>query len=553
MCFNMRAFLVIILSCSALLAVDAPNCYINNSPTVTGAGADTLRVQVRDNTGGNNGGLGYTVNAYIDNQAMTSLTDFQTGSSSSTVVFSIPSAAWTTTTGTINPKDGSHHFFWAKITNSGSFPAGVACTTGNGMPYTWNLANAVIDYLYPLYTSVSTTGATPANTAVIVNVSDTYSLGSAGATIYTVGGTAVKDDGVVGYYGNKYGIPSGHIHKLTMATTGSITAANMATAYATLTPVLGSDEQYIALGWMSPFRVTGLVATGTAGTATAANVMMSVASYFAYGGVTSFTSITGTGPILAQGQADTFNGMFLSNSTTPFTTYGQRPAFQIAGAICSSGCGTTMTGTWTADFASTKAWIDASFAARGTNPTAGKIIMTSSGNGADANYVNSSPLGYGTNTITPTNLNIVTSNTAVAATFSTTGILGYSFSASNVNTAATPAFQSGVGYGAAQASFTGVLDGSQNQTQPMYWLNQGAAFSCGSVVEPFSLFPQHYPDMFTMMSAYTRGKSAVEAAWNSMRDPATTVCVGDPLSRPFSPNAPGILFGNGVAVMGPLP
>ncbi len=534
----MRPLILILAACSSLWAVpDFPNCYINNAPTVTGAGSDSIRVQVRNN---GTPGTSYTVNIYIDDPTMTSLTDFKAGTNTSTVAINIPNAAWTDSTGTINAKDGAHHKFYAKIIDSVSFPlpTGVPCISGNGMQYTWNIAGGVIDYLYPLYTSVTQAGATPLNTAVIVNVSDTYSLGSAGSTIYTVGGTAVKSDGVVGYYGNKYGIPSAHIHKLTMATAGTITAANMATAFATLTPALGSDEQYIALGWMTPFNISGLVATGDAGTATASTVLMSVTSYFAYGGPTSFTSITSTVPSLVQGQADTANCMFLSTTTTPFTDCGQRPAFQLGYGACTASCSSALTGTWTATFANATAAIDASYAANRTNPLSGKIIMTSSANATlGANYFNSSTRGYGTNTISPTNLGIVTSTTAVATTFSTTGITGYSFSASGVDTAATPAFQSGVGYWQATASFTGQLNGASGQTQAVYGPNIGAAFACGSVVEPYGFVAQRYPDFFTLMSGYTRGMTAIEAAWHSMRDPAATVCVGDPLSQPFTPNA----------------
>ena len=225
------------------------------------------------------GSTSYTVNAYIDDQTMTSLTDFKTGSSTSTVVFNIPSAPWTTTIGTINPKDTQRHHFWAKITNSGSFPAGVPCITGNGWPYIWT--GSVIGYTYDLYTSVSSVGATAADTAVVANTSSVYSIGSTGATKCNIGGVPIKDDGVAGYYIGKYSIPCGHVHTVTGGTLGTVSAPTMATAFATLSPALGSDEQYMVIGWFSPFRVTGMTATGDAGTVTGD---MSVASYFAYGG-----------------------------------------------------------------------------------------------------------------------------------------------------------------------------------------------------------------------------------------------------------------------------
>lgn len=509
---------------------DNPACYFNNLIQATGsAGLDTVRCQVRDQ---GSTSTPYTCNIYLDDASMTSTTDvLTTPSDTSTGVITIPNGVWGT--GTINPKDGSQHTFYAYM-NSASHGA-VTCTTGNGWPYKFSPGSAVDDFLYALYTAAAR-GATPSTLAVIVNTSDTYSVGSGGNLVCMVNGNSIMDTGVAGIYIAKNGIPCNHVHVLPMAVTGTITKAAMDTAYAALTPALDPSEQFEALAWMRPFRVSGFVATGLSGTVTPGNVMNSITAYFAYNVGTDFISQSADGTTLTQGQANTANGMFRSANTTPFTTYGQRPAMMLAYAACTSGCGTFMTGTWTESITNATTAINASFAANGTNPTGGKIVITSVADfNISGNYRNTSPLAYGTNTgIAPASLNVVTSTNAVAATFSTTGILGYSFSANSVNTAATPAFQSGTGYGAATTSNTGILDGSAGQTPAVYWLNQGAAFSAGLVQEPYGILPQKYPDMSLMMSAYTRGASAIEAAWRSTRDPSTTVFVGDPLNHSFS-------------------
>ncbi len=542
----MRTLLLFLVACPALMA-DNPNCQINNLAIATGAPAvDTVRGQLRNQ---GTPGATYTANIYLDDASMTSTTDVVPTSASTTAIYTIANATFGT--GTINPKDGAQHNFYIKMdsTTHGAVP----CTSGNGWPYKYNIADSLDDFTYPLYTSVAVRGATTSTLAVIVNTSDTYSVGTTGTPVCTVGGTDIFPDGVAGIYIQKYGISCSNVHKVTMAVTGTITKANMDTAFAGLTPALGSNEQFEALAWMQPYKVSGITVTGLAGSTTGS---MSVSAYFTFGGATTFLASTASDASLTQGQSNITNGMFRTSSTTPFTDYGQRDAVMLAAASCSSGCGSTMTGTWTASTANATTLFNATFAANNTNPTGGKIIITSNAGdvGLSANYQNTSPRAYGTNTgIAPASLNVVTSTSAVARTFSTTGILGYDFSDNTVNTAATPACQSGVGYGAVTSSISGVLDGSGGQTQAVYWLNQGCAFAAGSVLEPFGLIVQHYPDISLFMSGYTRGMSAVEAAYHSTRDIASTAFVGDPLSHPFPLTATGITFGNSTAVMAPLP
>jgi len=555
----MRILLLLLISCGMVSAADLPSCYINSlalralkttPPPIDSS--NTLRVQVRDslNIVPNPPTNSYQVAAYIDDPTMTSLTDFRTGSDTSSVVFDIPNAVWGT--GTKNPRDGSPHTFYVKITNSVDFPAGVSCVAGNGWPYKYDTGNSTYDFTYAPYTSIAGVGASPGTLGIIFNPADPYSVGTTGTPVCTVGGTNVFPDGVAGAYVSTYGISCSHVHKITIsAASGDITLTAMNTAYATLSPALTPAEQFLALAWTLPYRITAVPFTGTAGSG---NGYQSVASYFAYGGVSTLSSSLFTGRVLRMAEGGTVNGMFRSTSITPLDDFGQRPTFHLGHGTCA-----TTGGQWsppcTASASIAITHITATKAANLTNPSGGKILLNITPTDANlsASTLVTSPLSDGIATrMGPAGLLINTTTTVSGNNpLNTTGILGFVGAAEKISTGSTGSWIPGVGWGWLQNSAGGSLNGTdesgQNNggTPVMVMLNFGAAFSCGAIHEPYGLIPQHYPDPALVNSYYTNGGTAIEAAWHAMRDPVGSLCTGDPLSQPFSPPFPpaGIIFG----------
>ncbi|MEB3321749.1 MAG: TIGR03790 family protein [Synechococcaceae cyanobacterium] len=74
------------------------------------------------------------------------------------------------------------------------------------------------------------------------------------------------------------------------------------------------------------------------------------------------------------------------------------------------------------------------------------------------------------------------------------------------------------------------------QMSALAWLEAGATGSYGTVVEPCNL-PAKFPDPATFLLAYRGGATLIEAYWKSVAMPGQGVFVGEPLARPWGPQA----------------
>jgi len=214
------------------------------------------------------------------------------------------------------------------------------------------------------------------------------------------------------------------------------------------------------------------------------------------------------------------------------------------GENCLTVGSTGVAGSWTANIATAQAGITAAKNAVNTNPTGGQIyVQSNSGDfGRSAGYGLASPLAFGNQTaVAPTSLNVTTSALISTGTQITqANLLGYELAAAGPDTASvsTPTMIApGSAYFLARTSSSGMLAGGF-QTPATWYLLKGAVFSAGLINEPYGLMSIRYPEMMLFQSRYTRGATAIEAAWASTRDPWETIFVGDPLASPFSVSAP---------------
>ena len=80
-------------------------------------------------------------------------------------------------------------------------------------------------------------------------------------------------------------------------------------------------------------------------------------------------------------------------------------------------------------------------------------------------------------------------------------------------------------------SYGGQLTDS-SQMSALRWLETGMSASYGTVVEPCNLVDK-FPNVRFVLQHYTRGMSAVEAYWKSVKSPGEGVFIGDPLTNPW--------------------
>jgi uncharacterized protein (TIGR03790 family) len=83
-------------------------------------------------------------------------------------------------------------------------------------------------------------------------------------------------------------------------------------------------------------------------------------------------------------------------------------------------------------------------------------------------------------------------------------------------------------------SAAGAFD-SPNQTKLTAWIAAGATASAGTVTEPFAIWTKFPHARFFVH--YAAGCTAMESFYQSLRCPLQILPVGDPLARPWAPNA----------------
>ncbi len=177
----------------------------------------------------------------------------------------------------INLRDGVDHlvYAWArsKIGSANDimldFMGGGGTGTGNA-PFhlRWD---AVHSNLFPQYAaSTNTPVALNANNmAVFADTSQAFSVGSTGSTYCTsgttaTGSTAIKVDGIVGYYAQQHSIPCANIYEVTLgAIADSMSQASFISTFGTILTGMPSTIQYYSVGWHRPNIVILTRGTGT--------------------------------------------------------------------------------------------------------------------------------------------------------------------------------------------------------------------------------------------------------------------------------------------------
>jgi hypothetical protein len=82
-------------------------------------------------------------------------------------------------------------------------------------------------------------------------------------------------------------------------------------------------------------------------------------------------------------------------------------------------------------------------------------------------------------------------------------------------------------------SFAGTFKEAK-QTKLTYWLKRGAAGACGTVTEPYAIWPK-FPHGRVFVH-YARGCTLIESLASSLRCPLQLLLVGDPLASPWRPD-----------------
>ena len=173
-----RLILSILLLAGSAFGADLPSCFNNGIILQGGTGAQNSNVimQVRDSTTSSSQQYSGT-QIWADDATHTSANIVRFRPSTPSVGNSVPFDLTALTFGTINPRDGQMHTYSATM-NSISFGT-INCPTGDNWPFTWNLAHAAPDFVYPLYKTAIVGTQTNLNTRLIFSTTDTaYSIGS---------------------------------------------------------------------------------------------------------------------------------------------------------------------------------------------------------------------------------------------------------------------------------------------------------------------------------------------------------------------------------------
>lgn len=428
--------------------------------------------------------------------------------------------------GSITPKEGARHSVTATAASHSTF-GDVPCAGGGAQfPSSFTFLGGVVQPLFiPTVTSL-TTRATVATLALIVNSNDPYSTGTSGVTQCTVSGTAIKDDGIAGYYIKKRALDCANVRVVSITVDSDISELNYTNQIAGTITALPSSIQFLALAWVQPNRV---IPTGQS--ASVGRSMTWVAGKNGIGGAMDTFSISGT-TVAGDCTSSTCNPYFNSASATPFTSHAFRPTSMLAYMVCST-CNINSPD-WSTSFAAGAAAIDASVGADGSNPTGGAYIMSTTDYGRNIwarSYSRANvPATYGAPRYT-------VSVPASSALVNTSGILLEVAGSANNHSTQTGNTWTGGAAAWAVTSSAGILP-PVNQVPATDWIFQGAHMSYGCVSEPFSVIWK-FPDPALFMFRLSSGQTMVEAMAGAVRIPNQCNLFGDPLSAPFAlPAAP---------------
>ena len=433
-----------------------------------------------------------------------------------------------TPVGNVMPRDGKDHLMYAKVLSQENPGSGDKQLDGSPWPFTFKKGNVA-----PMWTpnlEASPDRLTASQLAIFANSQDPYSVGSSGTTVCTVGGAAIKDDGVVGYYVQKHKVPCGNVFVVSLSTAAYVAQATLESTV--LAVRLPADLQAIALGWVAPAQVSSTLSS---------DGPRSISAVVANGGwmkgAPSTCTVSGgpsAQPLLGQGP---INPYFNKASKAPFTDYKFRPTMLLAGETCPACAknSNTYVGPWLPDVSTAKITIDAAIAAVDTNPTGGNVYWAYTADPVRNQTVFIvSPLLLGSGLSPKVNTQILGTRTNFyPADITSKNILLYDEGAPHWNYQGAT-FLPGAGIGFAVTSTSGYLPYDGNQTNVASWLQAGAVAAYGNAIEPCNLFAYKHPDPAILVSNYLQGQTVVEALWKSVRLPWGGNFVGDPLASPFS-------------------
>lgn len=310
---------------------------------------------------------------------------------------------------------------------------------------------------------------------------------------------------VAAYYVAARAIPAANVVHLSLpsSTADAMSQAELAPLALQVEDALdGSDVQALAITWTKPYRVEN----------------MSVTSAFSLG----FKAIGDTCIDLAS-QSGTPNPYDVDReATAPFDQLGFRPAMTIPGTTVEEA----------------KAIIDRGIASDATWPEGSAYLMNTSDQTRSARCLVNSGFGW-TNECQTLLDSWDTDGSGVGASIvvgdsvaNTTDVLFYFQGLASVPDIFTNTYPPGA-VADHLTSYGGQIPTS-GQMSAFQFLLAGATGSFGTVVEPCA-YQQKFPDPATLVPAYFRGATLIEAYWKSVRWPAEGIFIGEPLARPWGP------------------
>jgi uncharacterized protein (TIGR03790 family) len=298
------------------------------------------------------------------------------------------------------------------------------------------------------------------------------------------------------HYADARGIPQENVVSVSLdPASKTMSADDFAGAFTDVEAALPDHIQAFVLTWVQPFRVE----------------CMSITSAFALGGYDDAYCNTSGGACSPTGAVDYFG----SSSTRPFDDHGIRPAMMLAAEsdaqmreLVDRGVSADHTfppGTGylvrTTDEPRSVRWSDFAGAATSWESSELDVVYVDNADGSGSNLVRD-----------------------------TDDVLFYLTGLTRVDHIDTNTYRPGA-VADHLTSYGGDLTGG-GQMSILRWLEAGATASYGTAVEPCN-YTQKFPRASVLIDAYFRGRTVLEAYWQSVHWPGEGVFVGEPLARPF--------------------